>query len=108
MSEIILSSIDKVVKEDLKSGIGYKLINHYTGPLPAAPVLVTSMEYIKVTNGIDIDSDEPMYHDIETGRIVSWSELYVEWQLLAKQKQTECETIDMYIASCLNGTLERI
>lgn len=58
MSNILLSAIDNIVKEDRKAGDdSYMIINHYKGPLPMDPVLVTNDEYVKATNGDPIDNE---------------------------------------------------
>lgn len=49
-----------------------------------------------------------MYKDIETEEILTEEQLKEEYERLKADKNTEAETFDMYVESCLRGTLERI
>ena len=46
--------------------------------------------------------------DIETDEIITVDELKQEYEYLKANKYTEAENFDMYVESCLRGTLERI
>ena len=49
-----------------------------------------------------------LYKDIETNEVLTIEQLQSEYTELKANNNTECETFKEYLASCLNGTLEKI
>lgn len=49
-----------------------------------------------------------LFKDIETEEILTIEQLATEYNELKSNNNTECETFKEYIASCLNGTLEKV
>ena len=49
-----------------------------------------------------------MYRDIETEEILTIEQLKDEYERLKKDGNTEAEDFNMYLESCLLGTLERV
>ena len=49
-----------------------------------------------------------MYRDIETDEMLSLEDLQNEYNELKASGNTEADTFDMYLESCLNGSLEEV